>query len=121
MSCLQSSYLSPLILRIKSILFSLSQLSFNIQYLWVPSHIGIHGSEIADSLAKSSSKLTSPFFSLIPWSNFISLLRFYVLNLWSIYWNNLPINFASTFKSVVPNISNQWRNCGGARGGKCTL
>ncbi|KAL4119211.1 hypothetical protein QTP88_012055 [Uroleucon formosanum] len=74
MSCLQSlnsfslnSHPSPLIIRIKSILFSLGQLDFNIQFLWVPSHVGIRGNEYADSLAKSSSNFISPSFSPIPW------------------------------------------------------
>lgn len=56
------SHLSPLILRIKSILFSLSQSDFNIQFLWVPSNVGIHGNEFLDFLAKSSSNFISPSF-----------------------------------------------------------
>jgi hypothetical protein len=34
--------LSPLILRLKSILFSLNQNNFNIKFLWVPSR-ALHG------------------------------------------------------------------------------
>ncbi|KAL4099050.1 hypothetical protein QTP88_023545 [Uroleucon formosanum] len=113
MSCLQSlnsfslnSHPSPLIIRIKSILFSLGQLDFNIQFLWVPSHVGIRGNEYADSLAKSSSNFISPSFSPIPWSDFTPLLRHHIFNLWSVYWHNLPANFASKYKSIVPNIIN---------------
>ncbi|KAL4112254.1 hypothetical protein QTP88_016075 [Uroleucon formosanum] len=113
MSCLQSlnsfslnSHPSPLFIGIKSILFSLSQLDFNIQFLWVPSHVGIRGNEYADSLAKSSSNFISPSFSPIPWSDFTPLLRHHIFNLWSAYWHNLPANFASKYKSIVPNIIN---------------
>ncbi|KAL4153575.1 hypothetical protein QTP88_001408 [Uroleucon formosanum] len=74
MSCLQSlnsyslnSHPSPLIIRIKSILFSLGQLDFNMQFLWVPSHVGFRGNEYANSLAKSFSNFISPSFSPIPW------------------------------------------------------
>lgn len=113
MSCLQSlnsfslnSHPSPLIIRIKSILFSLGQLDFNMQFLWVPSHVGFRGNEYANSLAKSSSNFISPSFSPIPWSDFTPLLRHHIFNLWSAYWHNLPANFASKYKSIVPNIIN---------------
>ncbi|KAL4154600.1 hypothetical protein QTP88_000457 [Uroleucon formosanum] len=73
MSCLQplnsfslNYHPSPLIIRIKSILFSLGQLDFNMQFLWVPSHVGFRGNEYANSLAKSSSNFISPSFSPIP-------------------------------------------------------
>ena len=105
-SCPFSSHVSPLILRIKSILFNLSQLNFNIQFLWVPSHIGISGNEYADKLAKLSSNLISPSFSVIPCSDFTPLLRRHISNMWSNYWNNSPANFASRLKSIVPNIKN---------------
>lgn len=66
MSCLQSlsfnpfnSHLSPLVLRIKTILFSLCQSGFIIQFLWVSSHVDIYSNEVADFLAKFSSNLIS--------------------------------------------------------------
>ncbi|KAL4082940.1 hypothetical protein QTP88_029458 [Uroleucon formosanum] len=93
MSCLQplnsfslNYHPSPLIIRIKSILFSLGQLDFNMQFLWVPSHVGFRGNEYANSLAKSSSNFISPSFSPIPWSDFTPLLRHHIFNLWSAYW-----------------------------------
>jgi len=109
-SCLQSlnsyafnSNLSSLTLRIKSIRFGLGQSSYNIQFDWIPSHEEIRGNEIRHSLTKSSSNFISPS-SLIPRSDFTPLLRRHVSSLWSAYWNNLPANFASKFKSSVPNI-----------------
>ncbi|KAL4154298.1 hypothetical protein QTP88_002120 [Uroleucon formosanum] len=96
MSCLQplnsfslNYHPSPLIIRIKSILFSLGQLDFNMQFLWVPSHVGFRGNEYANSLAKSSSNFISPSFSPIPWSDFTPLLRHHIFNLWSAYWRRL--------------------------------
>ncbi|KAL4154598.1 hypothetical protein QTP88_000455 [Uroleucon formosanum] len=95
MSCLQplnsfslNSHPSPLIIRIKSILFSLGQLDFNMQFLWVPSHVGFRGNEYANSLAKSSSNFISPSLSPIPWSDFTPLLRHHIFNLWSAYWRH---------------------------------
>jgi ribonuclease HI len=114
MFCLQSLYfhtfnsnLSPLILRIKSILFGLGQSSYDIQFLWIPSHVGTRGNEITDSLAKSYSNFISSSSSLISCSDFTPLLRYHVSTLWSAYWNNVPANFASKFKSVVPNIGTE--------------
>jgi len=58
MPCLQSlnffslnSHPSPLILSIKSIFFGLGQLDFNIQFLRVPSHVGISGNEILSKIS----------------------------------------------------------------------
>ncbi|KAL4082945.1 hypothetical protein QTP88_029443 [Uroleucon formosanum] len=108
MSCLQplnsfslNYHPSPLIIRIKSILFSLGQLDFNMQFLWVPSHVGFRGNEYANSLAKSSSNFISPSFSPIPWSDFTPLLRHHIFNLWSAYW--LVIIFVSMGKPTTPN------------------
>ena len=113
MSCLQSltsnpfnPHISPLVLHIKSILFRLNQLNFCIEFLWVPSHVGIHGNEVADSLAKHSSNVSRPSISLIPWSDLLLNLRRHVFALWSTYWNTLPENFSSRYKSIMPNIPN---------------
>lgn len=69
LSCLQSLnsfsfkfHISPLVLRIKSILFSLGRLDFNIQFLWISSHADISSNEIAYTLANTSSNfLVLPF------------------------------------------------------------
>lgn len=55
-----NSHLSPFVLRIKQIALILHQSNYSIQCLWIPSHIGINGNEIADSLAKSTSNLICP-------------------------------------------------------------
>lgn len=73
MSCLQAfnsnpfnSHLSPLILCIQSLIFTLNQLNYNIHFLWVPSHTGIHGNEVADILTKSSFNRIFLFFYSTP-------------------------------------------------------
>jgi len=89
MSCLQAlssnpfnSHLSPLILRIKFLIFTLNQKNYNINLLWVPSHTGIHGNEVADHLAKSFSNLIFPSFSLLPHSDFTPLIKQHSTNTW---------------------------------------
>ena len=118
MSCLQAlnsnpfnSHLSPLILRIKSLIFTLNQLNYTIHFLWIPSHIGILGNEVADNLAKSTSNLVCPSLTQLPSSDFTLFIKRYISNLWSVYWNNLPANFASRYKYITPNIlKNTWFN-----------
>jgi hypothetical protein len=111
MSCLQAlnsnpfnSHLSPLILRIKFLIFTLNQKNYNISFLWVPSHTGIHGNEVADHLTKSSSNLIFPFFPLLPHSDFTPLLKQHSNNTWLSLWNNLPAEFASRYRNITPNI-----------------
>ncbi|KAF0757415.1 RNA-directed DNA polymerase from mobile element jockey, partial [Aphis craccivora] len=99
-----NSHLSPLILRIKSLIFILNQLNYNIQFLWVPSHTGIHGNEVADNLAKSSSSLIFLPFTQLPHSDFIPLIKQYTSNMWLSLWNDLPVDFASRYRNITPNI-----------------
>ena len=111
MSCLQAlnsnpfnSHLSPLILRIKFLIFTLSQKNYNINLLWVPSHTGIHGNEVADQLAKSSSNLIFPSISPLPHSDFTPLIKQHSANTWLSLWNNLPAEFALKYRNITPNI-----------------
>jgi len=119
LSCLQAlisnpfnSKLSPLVLRIKSFINYLKNSHRSIQFLWIPSHIGILGNEVADWLAKSTAITILPSSVQLPWTDFSLLLRRHILSLWSIQWNNLPIGFASKYKNTAPIISNNrtWIN-----------
>ncbi|KAL4143540.1 hypothetical protein QTP88_005859 [Uroleucon formosanum] len=114
MSCLQSlisnpfnSKLSPIVFQIKSYLYYLNQSNRLIQLIWIPSHIGIYGNEIADGLAKATSNTILPSPAQIPWTDFSPLLRLHITCLWSNHWNNLPAYFASKYKTIVPTISNK--------------
>jgi len=114
MSCLQSlisnpfnSKLSPLVFQIKSYIYILKQSNRQIQFLWIPSHIGIHGNETADGLAKAASNTTIPPLAQLPCSDFHPLLSRHITSLWSNHWNNLPANFAAKYKSIVPCVSNK--------------
>jgi len=114
MSCLQSlkscpfnSKLSPFVFHIKSIINYLNETNYLIQFIWVSSHIDLHGNKVADSLAKSTSNLILTSFNQLPWTNFTPILQCHITNLWSNYWTNLTTNFASKFKNLVPIIQNK--------------
>ncbi|GBO32958.1 hypothetical protein AVEN_57709-1 [Araneus ventricosus] len=49
----------PVALKILSILHFLRKEGFSIIFCWVPSHVGISGNEIADSIAKFASTFLS--------------------------------------------------------------
>ncbi|KAF0765352.1 RNase H domain-containing protein, partial [Aphis craccivora] len=106
-----NSHLSPLVLRIKQITHTLHLSNYSIKFLWVPSHIGIRGNEVADSLAKSTSKLICPSLTLLPHTDFIPIIRHHTKLLWSLQWSNLPAEFAAKYKHIVPNIPHEtWFN-----------
>jgi kelch-like protein 2/3 len=119
MSCLQAlvsnpfnSNISPLVLLIKSCINYLNHSNRCIQLLWIPSHIGILGNEVADRLAKSTAITILPSPDQLPWTDFTPLLRCHVLSLWSNQWNKLLTDFASKYKNTAPKISNNktWFN-----------
>ena len=107
-----NSKLSPLVLRIKSFIYYLNNSHRSIQFLWIPSHIGILGNEVADRLAKSTAITILPSPALLPWTDFSPLLRRHILSLWSTQWNKLPVGFASKYKNTAPIFSNNktWFN-----------
>jgi len=91
MSCLQSlisnpfnSKLSPFIFQIKSFIYTLKQSNHHIQFLWIPSHVGIHGNETADGLAKAASNTILPPLAQLPWSDFSPLLSRHITSLLTI-------------------------------------
>lgn len=111
LSCLLSlrsnpfdSHISPLVLRITQLTLNLHQSNYYIYFLWIPSHMGIHGNEVADSLAKSTSNLICPSRILLPHSDFTPFIRQHIKHLWSSHWSNLPAEFAAGYKHIVTII-----------------
>lgn len=119
MSCLQALVSNPinfklfsLVFLIKSFINYLNHSHRFIKLLWIPSHIGIHGNEVADWLAKSTVIRILPSPAQLSWTDLFPPLRRRILSLWSNQWNNLPISFASKYKNTAPVISNNktWFN-----------
>lgn len=72
------SSFSPMILRIKIILFFLHCFNFIIKFLWVPSYLGILGKKITNYLAQSTYTISLPPSYNILFSDFLPILRQHV-------------------------------------------
>jgi hypothetical protein len=79
----------------------------SIIYLWVPAHVGISMSDIADEEAKKAT-LLQPFNRIeMPLSDFKSLIKKNLQLLWQIEWNNVPeTNFLRSITHTTRNFKN---------------
>jgi len=87
LSCLQAlvanvfrSHPSHLLFKIKKILFTLAQSGYDIQFLWMPGHSGIHGNEFVDSPARFTLSLRYLSSNLFSWTDFCPMLKFIYIN-----------------------------------------
>ncbi|GBL78442.1 putative RNA-directed DNA polymerase from transposon X-element [Araneus ventricosus] len=92
----------PVALKILSILHFLRKEGFSIIFCWVPSHVGISGNEIADSIAKFASTFLTQD---IPYSDvkksFVSHLHTTWQNNWDLQMNN-KLHFVKPFIDMWP-------------------
>ena len=81
---------------------------FNVQFCWVPSHVGIVGNEQADVAAKAATRLNHISSLGVPVSDFRNSIRFYCRDRWQDHWSNLVNNFK--LKSIRPSV-HPWHHC----------
>ena len=90
LSCLQSLQMSNIsdmrILVLAERIHSLAQHK-DIVFAWVPSHVGIHGNECADRLAKEASASDTPNYGPIPHTDLRVAVRKGTRNIWNNYWS----------------------------------
>lgn len=98
---------SPVILKIRSVLWSLNSRSFVISFLWVPGHIGISGNEKADALARSLNNVFPSGSLFCPYSDLVPLLRRDINKLWLLEWESLPVSYSPAYKMISPVIPTQ--------------
>jgi len=99
-----NSSLSPLVLLIKSLIYCLSLINKTVQFLWVPSHVGILGNERADHLAFFTKGFSHISLCKIPALDLLPFLRKLLHNSWESKWSSLPSNYASWHRSICPSI-----------------
>ncbi|GBM89405.1 hypothetical protein AVEN_76418-1 [Araneus ventricosus] len=92
----------PVALKILSILHFLRKEGFSIIFCWVPSHVGISGNKIGDSIAKFASTFLTQD---IPYSDvkksFVSHLHTTWQNNWDLQMNN-KLHFVKPFIDMWP-------------------
>lgn len=85
----------------------------NIEFMWVPSHVGIKGNEMADDAASLASKnITSNTIDKISSKDIFTSVRHKTLQAWQLQWDSIPpTNKLKSIKSSVkqwhtpPNLS----------------
>ena len=76
---------------------------------WIPSHIGIQGSEMVDKQAKTSLSLEPTSFK-IPFSNFKPSINKYILDQWQTSWNDSIGNKLLEIKTTICEHQSVVRN-----------
>ncbi|XP_070521988.1 uncharacterized protein [Cardiocondyla obscurior] len=76
-----------------------------ITFMWVPSHVGIHGNEMADSLASNSYKHGSVPSFLIPYPDLTAKAKLEASNRSEIFFSDAALEKGSTFFSLYHNTS----------------
>ena len=96
---------NPIIQRIKKVLHNIKSLKNKVVIVWVPSHIGIPGNELADKTARSA--ITDPDSKAIKKSvtyDFGTFIKRKVLSTWQNEWSNS----GSKLLEIKPSI-NPWQ------------
>ena len=80
---------NPLVLEIRQKIHRLSNFDIDLQFCWVPAHVGIPGNEMADAAAKEAQSLRQIDCPL-PFSDFYPKYKTHIRNRWQTKWTNAP-------------------------------
>ena len=112
LSCLQSlqskNTQHPVILEIIELLTYLNNVNTEVVFSWIPGHVGIHGNEKADRIAKQI--IEGPIYEhKIPFTDCKPFIAKYVETLFQTHWNDCFNNklheIRDTFSTTIQKIS----------------
>ena len=89
---------NPIILDILHEIDKLNLKGFSVKLCWTPSHVGIRGNELADSSAKTASKILN---CSIPFCDIKKEINYAILRSWQEEWNTYPNNKLHTLKPTI--------------------
>ena len=104
---------NPLVLKILQWLHIFQSRNIHVKFCWVPAHVGIHGNEAADKLAKQAAAELLPGRQLVLCRDLIPCIRTKVYDSWQQQWNLVGPNKMREVKCVVSpwrysNMPRQW-------------
>ena len=80
----------------------------NIVFCWVPGHVGITGTELADFAAKAALNDTIADMQ-VPYTDYIPYVRSYVRAEWQQWWNIVGTNKLSEVKPILGDWTSAYR------------
>ncbi|XP_026689014.1 uncharacterized protein LOC113473756, partial [Diaphorina citri] len=82
---------NPIAAEIRNLILK-NKSKLNVQFIWVPSHVGIAGNEEADRLAKEALTSAHPSVNQIPIPDYKAYSKKKILESWNSEWHNLQNN-----------------------------
>ena len=90
----------PVLVKNMTKLHILENTGYNIQFSWIPGHVGITSNETADQAAKMGlQKNIQP--CLVPHTDLRPLVKEYIDQTWQVEWDELPAN---NLHSISPTV-----------------
>ncbi|KAJ8043486.1 hypothetical protein HOLleu_10590 [Holothuria leucospilota] len=95
----------PCVMSLREIHSNLVRLQKSVVLAWVPSHVGIHGNEKADTLAKEALQMDITNLQ-VPHTDYRPNINGYVKSKWQELWDSLPQNKLYQVKPTVGTVGN---------------
>lgn len=96
---------NPLVLSVLEWLYLLSNRGYRVGFCWVPGHVGVHGNELADGLAREAAARVAPP-SAVPCTDMFPEIRKAILASWQERWN--ARGATSKMGEITRTVSRPW-------------